>query len=58
MSATDAGLYGIGEAYWRPGVKDVIAMVFKPPLVGRCRGHSYTWRPWSWPGGAELRRAV
>ena len=31
---TDAGLYGIGEAYWGPGVKDVIAKLFKPLLIG------------------------
>src|SRR5580658_10007384 len=31
---TDAGLYGIGEAYWGPGVKDVIAKIFKPLLIG------------------------
>src|SRR5450631_1880723 len=31
---TDSGLYGIGEAYWGPGVKDVIAKIFKPLLIG------------------------
>lgn len=31
---TDAGLYGIGEAYWGAGVKDVIGKLFKPLLIG------------------------
>jgi len=31
---TDAGVYGIGEAYWGPGVKDLIITQFKPLLVG------------------------
>ena len=31
---TDAGLHGIGEAYWGPGVKDVILSIFKPLLIG------------------------
>ncbi len=31
---TDAGISGIGEAYWGPGVKDVILKIFKPQLVG------------------------
>jgi L-alanine-DL-glutamate epimerase-like enolase superfamily enzyme len=31
---TDSGLYGIGEAYWGPGVKDVILKIMKPLLVG------------------------
>ena len=31
---TDSGLYGIGEAYWGPGVKDVILKILKPQLLG------------------------
>ncbi len=31
---TDSGLYGIGEAYWGPGVKDVILKAMKPLLIG------------------------
>jgi L-alanine-DL-glutamate epimerase-like enolase superfamily enzyme len=31
---TDAGISGIGEAYWGPGVKDVIVKLMKPHLVG------------------------
>src|SRR5579871_1724148 len=31
---TDAGLYGIGEAYWGPGVKDLILKQLKPLVVG------------------------
>lgn len=31
---TDAGVHGIGEAYWGPGVKDVIARIFQPLLIG------------------------
>ncbi len=31
---TDSGLYGIGEAYWGPGVKDVMLKIMKPLLVG------------------------
>src|SRR4026207_1027012 len=31
---TDAGLYGIGEAYWGPGVKDLILTQMKPLLLG------------------------
>lgn len=31
---TDAGVSGIGEAYWGPGVKDMILRQFKPLLVG------------------------
>src|ERR1041385_4160085 len=31
---TDAGLYGIGEAYWGPGVKDLILKQMKPLVVG------------------------
>jgi len=31
---TDGGLYGIGEAYWGPGVKDMILRQFKDLLVG------------------------
>ena len=31
---TDAGISGIGEAYWGPGVKDVILKILKPRLIG------------------------
>jgi len=31
---TDAGVHGIGEAYWGPGVKDIILNRFKDDLVG------------------------
>lgn len=31
---TDAGLYGIGEAYWGPGVKDLVDKQLKPLIVG------------------------
>jgi L-alanine-DL-glutamate epimerase-like enolase superfamily enzyme len=31
---TDAGLYGIGEAYWGPGVKDLILKQMKPLVLG------------------------
>lgn len=31
---TDSGLYGIGEAYWGAGVKDVIDKIMKPLLIG------------------------
>jgi L-alanine-DL-glutamate epimerase-like enolase superfamily enzyme len=31
---TDAGLYGIGEAYWGPGVKDLVLKQLKPLVVG------------------------
>jgi len=31
---TDAGLYGLGEAYWGPGVKDLILRQMKPLVVG------------------------
>jgi L-alanine-DL-glutamate epimerase-like enolase superfamily enzyme len=31
---TDAGLYGIGEAYWGPGVKDLILTQMKPLVLG------------------------
>jgi L-alanine-DL-glutamate epimerase-like enolase superfamily enzyme len=31
---TDAGISGIGEAYWGPGVKDLILKQFKPLIVG------------------------
>src|SRR6266404_2428519 len=30
---TDSGLYGIGEAYWGPGVKDLILTQMKPLLI-------------------------
>ncbi len=32
--STDAGLYGLGEAYWGPGVKDLILKQMKPLVVG------------------------
>ncbi len=31
---TDSGLYGIGEAYWGPGVKDIIQKILRPQLIG------------------------
>ena len=31
---TDSGLYGIGEAYWGPGVQDIIRKILKPHLIG------------------------
>lgn len=31
---TDAGVYGIGEAYWGPGTKDMILRQFKDLLIG------------------------
>jgi L-alanine-DL-glutamate epimerase-like enolase superfamily enzyme len=31
---TDAGVYGLGEAYWGPGVKDLILRQLKPLVVG------------------------
>src|SRR5438045_9790782 len=31
---TDAGISGIGEAYWGPGVKDVVLTQFKPLIIG------------------------
>ncbi len=31
---TDSGLYGIGEAYWGPGTKDMILRQFKDLLIG------------------------
>jgi L-alanine-DL-glutamate epimerase-like enolase superfamily enzyme len=31
---TDSGLYGIGEAYWGPGVKDLILTQMKPLILG------------------------
>jgi L-alanine-DL-glutamate epimerase-like enolase superfamily enzyme len=31
---TDAGVYGIGEAYWGPGVKDLVLNQLKPLVVG------------------------
>lgn len=31
---TDSGLYGIGEAYWGPGIKDLILRELKPVVVG------------------------
>ena len=31
---TDAGVHGIGEAYWGPGVKDLVLSRFKADLIG------------------------
>ena len=31
---TDSGLYGIGEAYWGAGVKDVVLKIMKQHLIG------------------------
>ena len=31
---TDSGLYGIGEAYWGPGVKDLVLRQLKPLIIG------------------------
>jgi L-alanine-DL-glutamate epimerase-like enolase superfamily enzyme len=31
---TDSGLYGLGEAYWGPGVKDLILTQMKPLVIG------------------------
>lgn len=31
---TDSGLYGIGEAYWGPGIKDLILRELKPAIIG------------------------
>src|SRR6201995_4636292 len=31
---TDAGVHGIGEAYWGPGVKDMILKRFRDDLIG------------------------
>ena len=31
---TDAGVHGIGEAYWGPGVKDIILKRLKDELIG------------------------
>ena len=31
---TDAGVHGIGEAYWGPGVKDMILTRFREQLIG------------------------
>lgn len=31
---TDSGLYGIGEAYWGPGVKDLVLNQLKPIILG------------------------
>src|SRR3954467_8874755 len=31
---TDAGISGIGEAYWGPGMKDMILSRFKEQLIG------------------------
>src|ERR1700761_1188056 len=32
---TDAGVYGIGEAYWGPGVKDIVLKRFREQLIGQ-----------------------
>ena len=31
---TDSGLFGIGEAYWGPGVKDLVLRQLKPLIIG------------------------
>lgn len=31
---TDAGIHGIGEAYWGPGVKDLVLNQLKPLIIG------------------------
>ncbi len=31
---TDSGVYGIGEAYWGPGVKDLVLNQLKPLILG------------------------
>ena len=31
---TDAGIYGIGEAYWGPGVKDLVLNQLKQHVIG------------------------
>ena len=31
---TDSGLYGIGEAYWGVGIKDLILRQLKPAIIG------------------------
>jgi L-alanine-DL-glutamate epimerase-like enolase superfamily enzyme len=31
---TDSGLYGLGEAYWGPGVKDLILRQLAPHIIG------------------------
>ena len=31
---TDAGISGIGEAYWGPGVKDIVLNQMKPLVIG------------------------
>lgn len=31
---TDSGLYGIGEAYWGPGVKDLVLKQLAPLIIG------------------------
>jgi len=31
---TDSGLYGIGEAYWGPGVKDLVLNQLRPLVIG------------------------
>ena len=31
---TDSGLFGIGEAYWGPGVKDLVEKQLKPLIIG------------------------
>ncbi len=31
---TDAGIHGIGEGYWGPGVKDVVLKILAPQVIG------------------------
>jgi len=52
---TDAGLHGIGEAYWGPGVKDVITTTIRTPATccrtisgnscGSWRSSAKNWKP-------------
>ena len=32
---SDAGVWGLGEAYWGPGLSDVINEFLKPELIGK-----------------------
>jgi L-alanine-DL-glutamate epimerase-like enolase superfamily enzyme len=53
---TDAGLYGIGEAYWGRGVKDIVLGYFREMLIGEdpldVDRHYHTMlRHWAGAGG-------
>ena len=37
---TDAGISGIGEAYWGPGVKDIVLRLLKQHIIGRSEEHT------------------